>query len=804
MATPQEEQLNANIELLLSIQLEGVDPAVRTSLTSSMNKIREEYRKAVEKEKTDPDYKNLTESIAKGLPTLVKGAYAASEAFQNGDPITGSAALMDICATVIPVFTSLVSAAPPAGTLVAALFSVVGQILSFFAPKQPSLKDEIDKMLNHQQSEKQLQDLGAIGTNVGLRATWARLKCTGGDATWARSQSLAGTVSVTPGLNTVTGTATKFTTSTQAGQWLMFDSDTSRTVYKIDVITSDENLRLSTPYNGAPSVSTPVKYLRRTTTTRSIDDILAMPLQTIGDARAFEKEMAALNAGLRDMKNDVEQFTGWQVAAYLKRPENQSKEGWPEVLGVWCRTYTDMLAATTMVSCMVDQTALERRLDETEVLDSQEVAETEEKAHLPITRTRKTACNAELANLRNNLTNLGERWQLENNEIGSIVDKIKPAARERGLYAHLGYKGSPSGFLVPEEKLNILYIATGNGKKDPLTWTYKSNTAWLRNISIFAPREPEGESFTPKYELLACEAMPFEIHDPTKRQNRILRHSLDSITGTVSNGVPIIAARANEGERFYDLAGIAINDETVGIDFSTQPETLVALAIQGRGPSYLNYYTVDKDGKSTRINTQPALEGAKNIRCLYLPPTTLPNDLDGDAMVDSNANPPGPALLRQNSPVVYGGVRDANHLWVVAWNSWARVKGPQNWTSYNGIEVDPYYVWLFGKDGIACATHASIIKCRQGKIPAPSWIYHDFDKQFTQPEVISLYPCADETLMVSMLNEIYTADYKIDRSKNRILTSSWLKRGGQAAQVIKMPIPCWSLLQSLRERLRSA
>jgi hypothetical protein len=96
-----------------------------------------------------------------------------------------------------------------------------------------------------------------------------------------------------------------------------------------------------------------------------------------------------------------------------------------------------------------------------------------------------------------------------------------------------------------------------------------------------------------------------------------------------------------------------------------------------------------------------------------------------------------------------------------------------------------------------------MIKCRQGKIKAPNWIYHDFDKQFTQPEVRSLYPCADGTLLVAMLDRIYTADYKIDCSKHHVLTSSWVERGGNARQVIKMPIPCWSLLESLKANLQS-
>jgi hypothetical protein len=232
---------------------------------------------------------------------------------------------------------------------------------------------------------------------------------------------------------------------------------------------------------------------------------------------------------------------------------------------------------------------------------------------------------------------------------------------------------------------------------------------------------------------------------------------------------------------------------------------LVSLAIEDNAPAcYLNYYTIDADSKSTRVDTEPRLDGAKDVRALYLPATALSDDPDADALADAGANPPGPPLVAQNAPIAYGGVRGRNVVHVVAWNSWAAVEGPQNWTDYNGIEVDPYYLWVFGKGGIACATHASMIKCRQGKIPRPAWIYHDFDKQFSNPEVISLSPCVDGTLLVSMLTDIYTADYSIRRDENRLKTSSWVKRGGVAQQVIKMPVPCWSVLESLRTNLAPA
>lgn len=105
---------------------------------------------------------------------------------------------------------------------------------------------------------------------------------------------------------------------------------------------------------------------------------------------------------------------------------------------------------------------------------------------------------------------------------------------------------------------------------------------------------------------------------------------------------------------------------------------------------------------------------------------------------------------------------------------------------------------MFWKGGIAYASHASVIKCRQGKIPRPMWISHDFPPQFTAPEVISLCRCVDETLLVGLPGDISTADYRVERGTSRIITSSWVQRGGIAKQIFKMPIPAWSVLENLR------
>ena len=778
MPTPEEEQVNANIDLLLTLQLEGMsaDPDAQQKLRESIEGIRSEYQTAAAKGKSSKYYKDVAESIAKCLPSLVKGTIAASEAFKKGDYISGSAALMDICASVIPVFASLFAAGGPAGALVGALFSVIGQILSFFAPKQPSLEDKIQKMLDHMQSESEIQSITAFGYSVASYTQTLRDKSAGVHR-MGKAVPLAGTVSLTPGSQTVVGTATSFTGSADTGQWLTFDADTSGTAYKIAAIASDTSLTLTTPYAGAALPSSPAHVRTRIVDQRGIAEILAMPLTDNDEADAFLVEMKELNWGLmaNQSKLDTPVFENWKVAAYLSRPENQRKDGWPEVLGVWCRTYVDLLTANMTLSCLADPKTLDQLLADTQ----------DGGKHNKLSDAKAHDCHNALLNLKALVSTLRSSWRSDNAQTLKIVQAITPPAKERGLYAHLGTW--QNGY--------VLYVARGNGTPAALGWDYKKNTAWLRRISIHVPRS-QRDSYVPKYELLA---------GGVDQVNQIASHSLDSVTGGLSDGTSVITARYNGGERFWDVSGMAINDGTIGIDQSTSPRTLVSLAIEDNAPAcYLNYYTIDADSKSTRVDTEPRLDGAKDVRALYLPATALSDDPDADALADAGANPPGPPLVAQNAPIAYGGVRGRNVVHVVAWNSWAAVEGPQNWTDYNGIEVDPYYLWVFGKGGIACATHASMIKCRQGKIPRPAWIYHDFDKQFSNPEVISLSPCVDGTLLVSMLTDIYTADYSIRRDENRLKTSSWVKRGGVAQQVIKMPVPCWSVLESLRTNLAPA
>ena len=92
------------------------------------------------------EFEKTTETLAKVLPNITKGVLTAITSFQKDDPISGSAAIMDICASLAPLLAGVSAAGGPPGMLVGAIFAMVGQILSFFAPKSESLTSQIETL----------------------------------------------------------------------------------------------------------------------------------------------------------------------------------------------------------------------------------------------------------------------------------------------------------------------------------------------------------------------------------------------------------------------------------------------------------------------------------------------------------------------------------------------------------------------------------------------------------------------------------------------------------------------------------
>jgi uncharacterized protein len=73
------------------------------------------------------------------------------------------------------------------------------------------------------------------------------------------STALAGTVTVTNGSTAVTGAGTAFTTALKVGQWLVFSSDSTATLYQVSTITNDTNLTLASKFTSATTAGVAAK-----------------------------------------------------------------------------------------------------------------------------------------------------------------------------------------------------------------------------------------------------------------------------------------------------------------------------------------------------------------------------------------------------------------------------------------------------------------------------------------------------------------------------------------------------------------
>ncbi len=158
-----DEMDRRELELSLGVRAGG--------LMTQYEKERQEADRLAPDDKRRKEFEKLEENLAKALPNITKGTLAAITAYQNGDAITGSAAVMDICASLAPMLGALSVAGGPPGMLVGAIFAMIGQILSFFAPKSESLTSQIENLLRELQAEKISQTIKAVHTNITAYAT---------------------------------------------------------------------------------------------------------------------------------------------------------------------------------------------------------------------------------------------------------------------------------------------------------------------------------------------------------------------------------------------------------------------------------------------------------------------------------------------------------------------------------------------------------------------------------------------------------------------------------------------------------
>ena len=147
------------MEMLEFLSGQLTDHGAWPSGVNPITKIKEAYLREVETQNDQETLARYQNALADSLPALAKGIINAAQAFKGGDPFAGSAAIMDICATLASAIGAVAPAAGPPGALVGALFSVLSMILGLFSPPAESLTSQIEQLIRNLAAEDKAQEI---------------------------------------------------------------------------------------------------------------------------------------------------------------------------------------------------------------------------------------------------------------------------------------------------------------------------------------------------------------------------------------------------------------------------------------------------------------------------------------------------------------------------------------------------------------------------------------------------------------------------------------------------------------------
>jgi hypothetical protein len=275
-------------------------------------------------------------------------------------------------------------------------------------------------------------------------------------------------------------------------------------------------------------------------------------------------------------------------------------------------------------------------------------------------------------------------------------------------------------------------------------------------------------------------------------------------------------ANGNDAAEFHGLSDIWA--ETGGQPDQVWFYTAKANAITG-------YLVNGGENKATRSGYAPTLKSNVTSVRVLRNPRSFSDDPDNT-----------PDILKGVDYLVYGGlVRENNEIYVDASGKAGYVPSP--WGGYDGLGVDRHYLWVFGSGGLACATHASVMRCLKEKrnprwmVHLPNQLLYKGDQNPTpRPDpkpllgLVDLCPCEDGTLVAALYtrsviqksyggrstqyyyeyidsNGLYSADYQTNLEKGTIEVDWTRIPGTNGARVQKLPVFCWSLFESLPEML---
>lgn len=696
----ETDNIIKNIDLMLAAQLKmpGLSDKAKKEMAAQWIQLKHDYKQAlvIEKDNRASDRqreqaKKVCESLAKGLPEMTRATISAADAFKRGDPISGSASVMNICAAAAPILgttlgliSAIGAAGGPAGALVGALFSVIGQILMIFGPKTESMYDKIEKLLTDLKQQDKLENIETAHTLVLNHARALRA-----------------------------ATKTLVLNMRQDASDPNYTANLGKAIDAFRIVVADQN-----PVEG----------------------------------------------------NTLHGFTS--IMSWLKSPEAQDLDRWPEVLGVWCKSYTDFVTSTQTVVMFAHSSELWDKA-----------------------RNAGPTVTEKLNNLLSLVAARQDEYAACHTQAFQDLQKITPVARNRGLF-----------FILDG---NDVFVGTGKAVIAKSKWNHVYGNTRRMSLAQSKLDILQG-NLNPTYDLWTLEQEHYNAGEPGKPYKALLHIKLESRK--------MATAKANEGAHHK----IVWNDANLYKDIWAIPSpdnisnyyVYCTLSPELEQPAALQLHEVTPNGKEpgwesfTRINWLPDTKfRSPQIRVITPPPMTLLDDPDRDSMPEmllggvEHYNSIFYGMLEAGDPQHPG--KSASEIYVDRANERCFIRAP--WDSYSGIAVDPYMLWVYNATGFTCATHASVMASikSNGAVP-PRWYKLEAKGGFipSDAKLINFYPCEDDTLFFTTdKKNLFTAVYRADHKTQTIHIEAPTKFSGyrdDIKEVQKLPIPCWEVFQSLK------
>jgi hypothetical protein len=545
----------------------------------------------------------------------------------------------------------------------------------------------------------------------------------------------------------------------------------------------------------------------------SLHTLLAKPLNTHEDYMAFYVELKESTIVLADTNPhaSVAMFEQWKVLEYLQDPDNHNDALWPAVLGISCKTYTDLVSTTMTITAMTNTDDLLARL-----------ADVAPGSQSKLSAGDKDALERALMDLVAYAKARMREYQSCNARMLRAIKGLTPVAQRWGLHC----------MIADNYALKFL---SGPKKVKAGDWNDVSDRNYYHQVMLIPDASQviiDGQvsseyNFTPTHHCFVLKSTGRAYPGSSHWVDHMWVHSdtlaADRYRNVLDNFTPA-------------PTGIWASGQTdKGLD-------VFAGTAEGTGkPGSVTKFVLDpKDGFNSavleRVNWWPQTQGAVTSISVITAPASPLGDPDGQAL------PP-----RWGGTMLYASMRDSTQIYLNVDNADHYLPGVPGWGPCTSVVVDQNHLWLVQPNGFAVVSHASVLAHVRDSSKPLRWITYPslgddllgekLNRGDGAPHVtyngnvvdakppllglLSLSPCGDGTLLAAVVHRTITANrdfgylqwdivddwtiqtgtYSLDIAAGTVSAADWTKIPGSARRVQKLAMPGYTLLKSLTANL---